>query len=285
MELQKKAIIVNFTARCWSARKYDKNVTTKVENIYGASNSGRWNKVLGQLNKIAEINQLINSFRRYHYSMTLPWENNCGLLPSEHIFEYSNKAREYREKFDKLSKEFLGEYPMFKENARAFLNGMFKDSDYPSIHDLEDKFEFTVSLQPVPQVGDFRVNIQNDELVRIKEEYAKLEQETLANGMKKVWQRTFDAIKHIIEKLSEYNPDNKKKSSFRDTLITNVTELVGLLPALNIVNDPKLEEMRRELEQRICTIEPHNLRNDAQLRSDTVEVAKDIMGRMSGFGA
>ena len=95
----------------------------------------------------------------------------------------------------------------------------------------------------------------------------------------------FDAVSHIVERLSEYNRGTKKKSRFHDTIIGNVTELVGLLPALNIVDDPKLEEIRRELEQKICTIDPHNLRNDAKLRDNTISVAKDLIDRMGGFAS
>ena len=283
MKLQDKAVLVNFTGRCWSARKYDKKVTRKVENIYDTSNAGRWNKVLIQLDKLKEITGLISEFRRYHYFVTVPWENNCALLPSDNIIGYSNKARDFKEKFNNLKTEFIADFPQLKENAEASLNEMFRESDYPTLRNLEDKFEFTTSLQPIGNVDDIRVNLHEEELVRIKEEYAILEQEALANGMKKVWDRTYEAVKHIVEKVSTYSPESKGQSNFRDTLISNVTDLVQILPALNIINDPNLEKMRRELEQKICTIQPHNLRNDAQLRDDTVEVAKDLLNRMSGF--
>jgi len=283
MKLQNEAMLVNFTGRCWSARKYDKKVTRKVENIYDTSNAGRWNKVLIQLDKLKEITQLISEFRRYHYFVTVPWENNCALLPSENIIDYGNKAREFKEKFSNLKTEFIAEFPQLKENAEASLNGMFRESDYPALRDLDDKFEFTTSLSPIGTVDDIRINIREEELVRIKEEYAILEQTALANGMKKVWDRTYEAVKHIIEKVSSYSPESKGANSFRDTLISNVTDLVQILPALNIINDPNLEKMRKELEQKICTIQPHNLRNDAQLRNDTIEVAKDLLSRMSGY--
>ena len=285
MILQNKAMLVSFTGRCWSARKYDKRVTRKVENIYDTSDSGRWNKVLIQLDKLKVITKLISEFRRFHYEMTVPWGKNSALIPSEHIMKYSEKEREFKEEFNRLSKEFIDSFPQLKENAKASLNEMYRESDYPSVETLRDKFEFTTFLQPIGTIDDIRVNLQADELVRIKEEYAKLEQETLANGMKKVWERAHEAVKHVVNKLVEYNPDNKGQSSFRDTLITNVIDLVELLPALNIVNDPNLEDMRRELEQKICTIQPPNLRNDAQLRNDTVEVAKDLMNRMDGFSS
>ena len=60
MILQNKAMLVSFTGRCWSARKYDKRVTRKVENIYDTSDSGRWNKVLIQLDKLKVITKLIS---------------------------------------------------------------------------------------------------------------------------------------------------------------------------------------------------------------------------------
>jgi len=285
MIIQEKAVLVNFTAKGWSARKYDRKVSKKIENIYNADSAGRYNKVLVAMDKLNEITQLVSAFRRYHYKMTMPWDNHCALLPSAHIMKYGDEERLAKEKHEKLVREFIDEYPRLKENAKVSLNGMYREEDYPPVEKIKGKFEFGAFIQPIADGNDFRVGVQKEELVRIKAEYAKREQEVLANGMGAIWQRTFDAVKHIADKLSEYNPDTKAKNSFRDTLIGNVVELVGLLPALNIIDDPKLEDMRRELEQRICTIQPENLRNDAQLRRDTAEIAKDMLKRMDGFSS
>jgi len=282
-DLRETCVLMGFTGRCWTARKYDKDVTKKVENIYDAKDSGRWNKVLLNLEKLKEINKNINEFRRYHYKVTAPWTNDLAILPNDNIFEYGNIARKHRELHENLVAEFLAVYPQLKEDAKIVLNGMYKESDYPSVEVLEDKFEFRTFTQPIPHISDFRLDLQEDELNRIKAEYRQLEKENLQNAMSKVWQRTYDAVNHIIEKLTDYNPDNKKKSTFRDSLISNVTELVGLLPALNLTNDVNLENMRKELEQKICTVEPENLRNDALLRKNTIDIAKDLATRMKGY--
>jgi hypothetical protein len=95
--------------------------------------------------------------------------------------------------------------------------------------------------------------------------------------MKDVWQRLYDKVKHIEERLA--NPS----AVFRDTMLENARELCELLPRLNFADDPTLEQMRREVEQKLVSYHPDALRNDPDLRRDTAAKAKEIMDRMSVF--
>ena len=46
MNIQEKAVITRFNVSAWTARRYDKKVTQKIENEYNARDAGRFNKVL-----------------------------------------------------------------------------------------------------------------------------------------------------------------------------------------------------------------------------------------------
>jgi predicted secreted Zn-dependent protease len=121
------------------------------------------------------------------------------------------------------------------------------------------------------------VQIASEELSRIQQDVERRVQEASASAMKDVWQRLYDKVKHIEERLA--NPS----AVFRDTMLENARELCGLLPRLNFADDPQLEAMRQEVEQKLVSFHPDALRNDPDLRQDTAAKAKEIMEKMSVF--
>jgi predicted secreted Zn-dependent protease len=133
-----------------------------------------------------------------------------------------------------------------------------------------------LAVFPVPS-NDFRVQIASEELSRIQQDVERRVQEASASAMKDVWQRLYDKVKHIEERLA--NP----AAVFRDTMLENARELCGLLPRLNFADDPQLEAMRQEVEQKLVSYHPDALRNDPDLRRDTAAKAKEIMDRMAVF--
>ena len=95
-------------------------------------------------------------------------------------------------------------------------------------------------------------------------------------AMQEVWQRLYDRVKHMAEKLSD------PKALFKASMIENARELCALLPRLNFADDPNLEALRHEVESKLLK-HPDALRNDPDLRSDTAEEARRIMAAMGTF--
>jgi len=72
---------------------------------------------------------------------------------------------------------------------------------------------------------------------------------------------------------------------FHDTLVENITELVNILPHLNVVGDEELEAMRREVEAKLTRFDPEVLRKSRKARKDTLKEAETILDKMKGFVA
>jgi len=64
---------------------------------------------------------------------------------------------------------------------------------------------------------------------------------------------------------------------FRDSLITNAVELCELLTKLNVTNDSKLEQARKQLEVAMVGVTPKDLREDDDLRADTKAKVDQIL--------
>jgi hypothetical protein len=59
-----------------------------------------------------------------------------------------------------------------------------------------------------------------------------------------------------------------QKQVFRDTLVTNATDLCSILSKLNVTSDPKLEQARRQLESALIGIDAAELRKSDGIRLD-----------------
>jgi hypothetical protein len=95
--------------------------------------------------------------------------------------------------------------------------------------------------------------------------------------MRDVWKRLHDVMQKAHEKLADPN------AIFRDSLIENVKELCSILPRLNVMDDPALEEARLAAIAAIGAYNPDTLRHDPVLRSDKAREAKAVMDKMAGL--
>jgi hypothetical protein len=68
-------------------------------------------------------------------------------------------------------------------------------------------------------------------------------------------------------------------SSPIDTLITNATSLCGLLTHLNVTNDPKLEEARRQLEQTMLGADIDAIKESPEVRASMKSKVDAILSK------
>ena len=97
------------------------------------------------------------------------------------------------------------------------------------------------------------------------------------DAMRDLWRRLYEPVKHMAEKLAD--PEGK----FKDTLVSNIREIAGLLTRLNVAEDPNLEELRKEVEAKLCGQAPETLRTDATIRTMVAADARQIADVMRGY--
>jgi len=279
MNLNDRALLVQLTISQWDARKKDKKVTADVLNVNQASKkAGTFNKYLLPVgNALEDVHKKSSYIRTKFYDNTLPWGiDGSQILPSANYLGFVSDFRKEKADWEYLCEHFFNSYELMKADAPLVLGHMYNDEDYPSIDVVRSRFKMDLAVFPVPS-NDFRVSIASEELNRIQQDVERRVQEASASAMKDVWQRLYDKVKHIEERLA--NPS----AVFRDTMLENARELCELLPRLNFADDPTLEQMRREVESKLVSYHPDALRNDPDLRRDTAAKAKDIMDRMAVF--
>jgi hypothetical protein len=278
MGLSDKAMLVKLSISQWTARKFDRKVTEKVEEEYNTKEVGRFNKLLIAQEPVKAVSQIASRARQFHYENTLPWgDDQSRLLPVKNFDEYSAKMREYRREFEEAVDKFVEGYPQFMEEAKVKLNGMFNEADYPSKYDIHRKYSIAVSINPLPEADDVRIKLRDDEVERIKQDIEQRAKTAQGEAMKDLWVRLYDAVKHMASKLSD------KDAKFKNTLVGNLVELCQLLPRLNVLNDPNLEQMRDEIEGKLCQFTPDALRKNKGDREFAAKEASNILTKMHGY--
>lgn len=274
--LTEKALLVYLSISQWSAHKYDKKVTSEVNHKHNTTDAGRFNKVLIAKDHLKAIQQIASKARDFHYENTLPWSDNGDrVLPSTNYFEYVAKLRELKAEFEEKVNAFVMNYPSLVEEAKTKLNGLFNANDYPRLDLIKDKFDFKSSFMPLATEDDFRVQLGEDEVKDLKNNIQSEINQRLNEAVQDIFNRVKAQLEHMHERLSD------KDAVFRDSLFTNMSDLVKLLPRLNITNDSAINALVEDLKS-LC-VDPEAVRHSAHLRSAKANEVNSILKNMGAL--
>jgi hypothetical protein len=263
----------------WTARKFDKKATKEVADANGTTSAaGRYNKALLPMNTHLEaVHSKTNAIRSIYYRNTLPWGiEGTQLLPSANYMEFMSEFRKQKGEWELLVSRFLIQYGTLRDSARGFLAGLYNDDDYPTQNEVQAKFSIDMAVLPVPNT-DFRVQLSDAEMGRIQSEVETRVAAAGTAAMKDVWRRLYERVEHMQTRLADH------KAVFRDSMLDGTKELCDLLTRLNVLDDPDLEAMRREVEEKLTRFHPDTLRNDPDVRRNTASEAQAIMDKMAVY--
>ena len=285
-DLSEKEMLVSLTIQVWTARKHDRRISEEVATTHGAAaDVGRYNKILIAKEHLSKISKIVSDARSHHYENTLPWrDDGYRILPAGNYFEYCDQQRANRDRFNAAVAEFVADYPAMIEEARDRLNGLYDPMDYPDPDKIGRKFGADICVLPLPAGVDFRVDLSEAETQRVRADIERRTQDAAQAAMRDLWQRLYNTVNRIAERLTKYSREGGKvENPFRDTLITNLRDLVELLPRLNFTADPRLDAMRQRLTEELCQADAQTLRDDADIRRDTAAAAARILDDMAGY--
>ena len=253
MSISASAVLVELNISVWPASKIDKEVTEFTNrNASAVADASQTKKNLFAGTSLRkDIEKFAARVRLYHNQHTLPWaDKGERLLPTKLFMDYKISMNTFEHTFDSMCNEFFQAYPSLVAQAPMNLGTLFKAEDYPDLDDVKLKFGFRRSVNPLPESGDFRLDIPSDDLAEMRNEYEAKFEERLADAMRTPWDRLHTMLTNISEKLTDTKREEEegKTKRYHDSLVTNALDLCSLLSKLNITNDPKLEEARRQLE-------------------------------------
>lgn len=271
MSITSSSVLVEMNISVWTANKLDKTETEKV--IVGNSAVKDAAQVRKNLMAGTSLRRDIDNYaagcRLWHNAQTLPWsDKGARLMPTSLFMAYKAEANVRRDTFNRMVDNFVAQYPALVQTAQNYLGGLFNSDDYPSADAVRSKFGFRLVFSPVPEAGDFRLDVAAQDLQDLRTQYESNFNDRLADAMREPWDRLHKLLGDMSKKLTDkQNENEQKKTRYHDTLITNATSLCGLLTHLNVTNDPKLEEARRQLEQTMLGADIDSIKESAEVRA------------------
>jgi hypothetical protein len=280
MSISSSALLVELNISVWPASKLDREITDKVNTdasaVKGASQTKK--NLFAGTSLRKDISDFAARVRLYHNKHTLPWaDKGERMLPTALFMDYKQTINGFEQTFNMMCQNFYIEYPRLVVEAPTNLGSMYKAEDYPELEDVKLKFGFRRAVKPVPEAGDFRLDIPAHDLEEMREEFLKQQNNKLAEAMREPWDRLHEMLVGISDKLTDVEGDSKKR--YHDTLISNPIELCSLLTKLNVTNDPKLEEARRQLEMTMLGADIEDLKGHAPARVELKSKVDEILKR------
>jgi hypothetical protein len=284
------AMLVELSVRSWTGRKLDKGVSAEIDVAKKAKTSVvNANKNLmagtGVLDKIIKYAAQVRS---WHISQTLPWsDNGSRLLPMSNFMAYKEQLGVLEDNYNALVDKFIDAYPNLIISAAFQLGDLFDRTEYPELHTLRNRFAFSYNFFPVPNAGDFRIDINEEAKADILANCNKAYEDRLNNAMRDAWERLKDCLTRMSDRLvvdvvhDANGTPSQEFRVFRDSMIDNAKDLVDLLKHLNLTQDPLMEQARRDLKGILDKYDADDLRESFTARTDAKAQVDAILNKMS----
>ncbi len=266
-------MIVNLHISQWGARKYDEKVSREIDQIHQTDEAGRFTKRLMKSHLLDDITSVNNKARSYHRDATLPWgDNNDRIITTDKYFEYVMTIGKYAMELDELVTKFVSEYESLVEKEKVRLNSMFRPSDYPHPTEIKNKFNLKAIFLPIADANDFRVNLNDSMVALMKKQLTEELENRVLIANNDLLDRVKKVVTNMIEKLSD------EGSTFRDSLVGNIENMIDILPIYNFSNDPHIENVAKMLQTLV--VSPNMLRNNEAFKKDIIKKAREIINKI-----
>ncbi len=284
--LQEIAVKSLVTFKCWSAHKVDQDATERTISDYQAlEGAGRFNKKLIDKTHLKKLRSIVQEARKYWHTITLPWGNEGSrILPGDKIFDFETKMREFEREFELAYTDLEANYLRIVDEQKTVLGNMYNSDDYPSINELRSKFSIKTEITGIESKDDIRLNMTEPLVNRLKNQAAEEEKTKIIEATRDIYQRLMQHLSYMVERLEATKSDKKTNdevyTKFKNTTITNLMEILELVPSLNISRDPTLDQVAKDLSEKLSQNDPVDIRNSDTIRQDVVQTGKSAMQQL-----
>lgn len=308
VSIASSAMLGTLNMSVWEARKQDRKVADEVAAQKGARSKRAatvHKHLFSESPALEAIKSLRGEARQWFNQVTLPWDDNGRrLITTAQYLSVTDQARKYEQRFNDLVRVFVGTYQTEISKQAFEMGALFDRTEYPPADEVQHKFFFGLSVEPVPLAGDFRVDIGNEAAQELKDQYEKQMQVRVAGAVADAWQRVKEQVEWVRERMEavlSHDPDaveeikttddtgavvsveikKKRRPKLYDSMLDNGLELCTLLKDLNVTNDPRLEEARQQLEAALSRVDMDSLKESPELQTATKKAMDDILDKFA----
>ena len=232
---------------------------------------------------LAPITSITSKIRAVHNHLTLPWTSEYNILPTPLFMEHCSLMNDGFAERDEAISNFLQIYPQLAGPARQALGDLDFERLWVPVEQVRAAFSHKVRHWPIPQGTDFRCDLDDEDLAKIRAQ-ADAEARALWQGaMSNIHTRIVCVMQGLIEKLENFKMENDEYGNqrvvgtFRDSIFDAAAGLIDIIPHFNIDNDPDVARAAVEMQQVVNAYSPERLRLNADARKRTIDAAKSVI--------
>ena len=275
MSIKNHALLVSLTVNKPQMTQKDSKATADAESANQAHNAGQYRKDLYPKALVQPILTVESSARAYIERNTYMWSRGEYLLPTAKFMDFAARIGKFELEFNQSVTAFLNNWSNVMHQAQQAQGALFDANAYPDLSDLRADFRFRVNYRPVTDAGDFRVQLQEEELSSLRQQVEASTQESMAAVLREPLER----LRAVVAKLNEVTGkpmrevvDKKtgiadvRAPIFRDSVVDNITEEIGMLHAFAAILPDNILSIARQVAD--TTPHPQSLRDDPEKRTE-----------------
>jgi hypothetical protein len=289
MNLKDNALLVSLTVSKPQLTTKDDKATADAERANNASGAGQYRKDLYPKSLVAPILSIESSARAFIDRSTYPWNRGEHLLATERFFPVIERMDTYKLEFDQAVTAFLNNWANVMRQAQDQQGALFNANAYPDVMALRKQFDMRLNFRPVTDAGDFRVQLQDDEMERVKLAAEQQLMESVNDLMRAPLERLRETIQHLYDvtgkptrTVSTRKGDVEVRPPiFRDSVIENIIEEVAMLHDFAAL----MPDTHLALAKDVADALPHPqaLRDDPAKRDETRASMAALLQRVSNM--
>ena len=282
ISLATSAMICEINISCWAAKKLARKESDELTQAKSASKRAAsvHKNLLADDAHLLKVNKAAADLRNWVAKTTLPWaDSGARIISTAQFMGFKAELDRRKQEFNTLVYDFVQMYPTLI-SAQAFkLGSMFDRSEYPSDVEVASKFGIRYTFLPVPEAGDFRVDVASDIETYLREEYSKEYDRRVASVSEDLWGRLKQVLDKMQDRLST-NDDGDNKV-FRGSLVENALDVCELLKVANVMGDARLEDARKATALALQGVTAEDLRRSEVVRYDVKSQVSDILDKFA----
>ncbi len=302
------AMLGSINISVWEARKQDKKTADEVTQAKGARSKRAatvHKHLFSECPALEAIKSLRGEVRQWFNTQTLPWDDNGRrLITTAQYLNVMGQAAKYEQRFNDLVRVFLNTYSTEISKQAFEMGALFDRAEYPPESEVAAKFRFSFAIEPVPESGDFRVDIGAAAAADLKDQYDKAVAVRVSGAMQDAWDRVKTQVEWVRDRMAavlEHDPDaveevktfaddgsvksieikKKRRPKLYDSMLEQGLELCTLLTSLNVTGDPKLEQARQALETALSRVDMDSLKTTPELQNHLKNKMDEILSEFS----
>ena len=164
------------------------------------------------------------------------------LLAKDQLFEVTDRMENYYfVQWSQLKTVFAQDYVKILREAEVAQGDGFDPSVYPDVSAVVNQFQCSFDLYPV---GDIGGGIFDDLEAELAEDVAQRVEATTLRGIKQSLTEPLSDLVYAI--MNIHDKTNREGTRISPSLMGNLEEITALIPSLNIINLPMLNDLAAE---------------------------------------